>query len=228
MLLSLPRLMAMSSPTAAFIFDMDGVLVDSTRHWQQVVEPFLTRHIANWDNGKALAVAGIDMHDMYRMLVSQWGFALSEPEFLRFAEVAADEVYRHRTALVPGLQDLLEVIVSSGYKTAVASSSPARWVRKVLARFELSPYFAEVVTGDDVRRGKPEPDIFLLAAKKLHTAPERCVVIEDSLAGIHAAQSAGMRCVAIDTTLPAASLGEADFVVSAMAEIRSLLADKIL
>lgn len=182
------------------IFDMDGVLVDNARFhvraWQQ-----LGRELGKeLSDGEIRAVFGQRNREM---LASLGGRAFSDEETSRFTQ-HKEELYRDLIApeLVPtpGLPEFLEDLKQKGIKTAVATSGPIANVEFVLGRLSLDRFFDVVVTGADVKHGKPAPDIFLLAARRIGLPAERCVVFEDSTAGIEAAQRAGSPCIALSTT----------------------------
>ena len=101
----------------------------------------------------------------------------------------------------------------------MGTSGPPANVQLVLEGLQLEPYFDAVVTSVDVTRGKPDPQVFQLAAEKLGISPERCVVVEDAPAGIEAAHRAGMKVVALDSTHPADQLADADRVICALSEL---------
>jgi beta-phosphoglucomutase-like phosphatase (HAD superfamily) len=124
-------------------------------------------------------------------------------------------------AVKPGVRELLEYLKSSSFRTAVASSTYTHIVEKELSDAGILPFFDRIVGGDQVSRSKPNPDIFLRAAEVLDTAPEACLVIEDSYNGIRAAKAAGMRAIMVpdllqpdalsrrpDLSLPAARAGQ--------------------
>jgi HAD superfamily hydrolase (TIGR01509 family) len=124
--------------------------------------------------------------------------------------------------LLPGVAERVQEARAAGLKTAVASSSTSAWVEGWLERHGIRPLFDTVCSRDHVERVKPAPDLFLLAAKRLGVAPERCVVFEDSPNGIRAARAAGMRCVAIPNAVTCALPMEgADLVLASLGE-RSL------
>lgn len=122
--------------------------------------------------------------------------------------------------LLPGVVQLLRALRERGVPTAVASSS--RNAGAVVDRLQIRPLLNLVVDGNDVERGKPDPEVFLLAAKRLGVAPERCVVVEDAEKGVEAALTAGMRVVGIG---PRERVGKAHLVVDAIAD---LTADQLL
>ena len=176
------------------IFDMDGLLLDSERLFQ--------------DAWRALAEErGIVLGDTFTAEISGSGQE-QQKEILRKYYPGADpdaliaacksRVYAmEETDLVlkKGAVELLETLRSSGFRCAVASSSPLEMVRKNLARTDILKYFGVTVSGEEVSRGKPFPDVFLLAAEKLGLPAEECYVFEDSMNGIRAAAAA--RCVPV-------------------------------
>jgi beta-phosphoglucomutase len=109
-------------------------------------------------------------------------------------------------APVPGLVRLLADLRASGIRSAVATSGPRENANLVLDGLHLRQHFDAIITGDDVSRSKPHPDIFLFAARRIGIPPGQCVVFEDSSSGIEAASRAGCACIALSTTHPASEL----------------------
>jgi beta-phosphoglucomutase len=188
------------------IFDMDGVLIDNARY-----------HIRAWQRlGKDLgsefspaAISSLFGQRNFEIVKDLLGSEYSQAESDRLAE-RKEAIYRNliraEMVPVPGLPAFLERLKLEGIPAAVATSAPMENVEMTLKGLGLESYWAAVVIGADVSRGKPAPDIFLLAAKRLNLAPERCVVFEDSTSGIQAAISAGCQCIGISTTHTAEEL----------------------
>jgi len=189
----------------AVIFDMDGVLLDS--------EPFY--FASNMGIFQELGFGGqMTMEDykpfvgapawfMWETLLARFGAAVvnrpivelvhyEREKYLKFlqAKCAAGEV-----APIPGVIKLLDDLVESGHKMAIASSSDINVIHTVVDALGIRKYFDFLATGDYVKHGKPAPDIFLYAAKELGIAPEKCAVIEDSCNGVKGAAAAGMYVV---------------------------------
>ena len=120
----------------------------------------------------------------------------------------------------PGAERLLRELAGAGVKLALATSSQLRWVEMKLAGTDILACFDEVVTADDVERGKPEPDIYLAAARALSVEPASCVAVEDSWAGVESAVAAGMMVVAVAGTVSPDTLAGADVVVEGLAGVR--------
>jgi len=181
------------------VFDFDGILIDSeTPEYESHRRIFeqcgvtLTAdewcdQIGTWSDG----------HDerWFRELCARAAAAPDRDAYHAEKRRIFDEVAP--AAPMPGIAGLLATLAASGVPTAIASSSPASWVERGAATLGIRQMFRAVVTGDEVARRKPAPDIYLLAAKRLGVAPANTVAIEDSGPGIAAARAAGMKTVAI-------------------------------
>jgi HAD superfamily hydrolase (TIGR01509 family) len=143
-------------------------------------------------------------------LAKKTGTKLDEPE-LKALEVL---YYQEATALqqlLPGVVDYLVSARELGLKTAVASSSARKWVMDHLNRFGIGGHFDAIVTREDVKRTKPEPDLYVTALQRLDAQPDEAIAFEDSSNGIHAAKAAGLFCVVVPNLLTVdLDLSEAD------------------
>jgi len=128
-------------------------------------------------------------------------------------------IRNEQIAPLPGVLTWLQQLKQAGIPCVVASSTDRENIDCALESLGIGEYFSEITSGDEVVHGKPAPDVFLLAAKKIQIPPTRCVVFEDAHVGIAAAHAAGMRVVAVTTTHPADSLTSADLVVSQLDEL---------
>lgn len=180
------------------IFDLDGVIVDSERHWRRVSHEFLRALIPSWGEADQRAILGMSATAVFERLRTEYGVELSWEEYLQSYERLAAEIYGQLAEPLPGVLELIAFLSQAGYPLAIASSAPRVWVDLVLERFFLRPKFSAVVTADDVGKlTKPAPEPYLLAAERLRRKPEECLAFEDSPKGITSAKAAGMRCVAI-------------------------------
>ncbi|MGZ3686683.1 MAG: HAD family hydrolase [Bdellovibrionota bacterium] len=200
----------------AVIFDMDGVLVDSNAaHFEafrkigeQLGVPF-TRELLEQTVG---------MHN--NQIFPLWlGPGLNAERALELA-VEKEAIYRQlargKLKAIPGALTLVQALHRQGVALAVGSSGPRANVELAVETLGLGPYFRTLITGDDVKRGKPAPDIFLLAASRLGFLPEDCVVLEDAPQGVQAALSAKMKVVAVTTSRPASALAAAHLVLDTL------------
>ncbi len=182
----------------AFIFDMDGVIVDSEYHWKSLEGYFLKSLIPGWDRADQGKIIGLSQHDLYALLVSDYGLRQPKEQFqARYFEMAR-QIYGRKVALIAGFSELLFLLTAHNVPLALASSSPTSWIDIVLDRFDLRAAFREVVSADELLgEGKPSPAIYLLTAQRLHADPRKCVVVEDSCNGVLSARSAGMLCIGL-------------------------------
>ena len=208
---------------SALIFDMDGVLVDSNPfHVQKWIEFLHERGIPYNAEDLPKQILGSRNDTALRRF---FGRDLPEGEIEKLSE---DLEARFRAAFRPhaqpllGLKTLMDECRGEGIPLAVASSAMTKNVDFVVDTLKLRSYFASIVTGDDVSRPKPDPEIYIQAAERLTLAPAKCVAFEDSFVGIESAKRASMKCVAIASTFPAEELQsqtQADLVVKNFEEL---------
>lgn len=200
----------------AFIFDFDGVIVDSERHWRELGDKhFYPSLIHGWTMEDGAKMMGHGIKAGYERLVSIYGLQISYEEYTKRLDELTGEIYLSKLQLLPGLQDLIARITGLGMKIGIASSGNRPWIEDVLVRYELRELFPVVCASEDVNdRTKPNPDVYLLAAERLGVPPEECMALEDSSNGIAAAKDAGMVCLAIRTDMSALQdLTRADKIV---------------
>ena len=204
----------------AVIFDMDGVLTDS--------EPLINAAAIAMFREKGLEVQPSDFLPFVGAGEDRYIGGVTEkhhfPLDLTAAKRRTYEIYLElvstRLKVFPGVHELVRACRQAGLRLAVASSADEVKIVANLRQIGLAPdTWDAVVTGEDVAAKKPAPDIFLAAATRLGLAPAQCVVVEDAVNGVQAAKAAGMRCVAVAQTFPAAQLQGADVVRSDIAAV---------
>jgi beta-phosphoglucomutase len=202
-----------SMQQAAVIFDMDGVLaLTEQAHWESWRVPAEARGI-HLQYATFVSCFGRINADCVAIMFGQ---DVSTEESNRIAdekENAFRDIVRKNVPLAPGLLPLLEGLRARGIKLAVGSSGPAENVNLILGSGGIRQYFDAVVHGGEVKRGKPAPDVFLLAAERLGVPAARCTVVEDAPAGIRAAVAAEMMPVAVATTHDSEELKAAGAIV---------------
>ncbi len=210
--------------TPAVIFDMDGVLIDSYEaHFQSWID--LARETGKKFNREDFTWAfGRTSRET---VVKYWGSDLS-PERVAQLDDRKEELYRviiaDKLPVMPGVMALMDDLHRNGFKMAVGSSGPPENVYVTVDQLGRSRFDA-IVTGKDVKKGKPNPEVFLTAAKKLGLEPNHCAVIEDAPAGIAAAKAAGMVAIGMTSTgRTRTELVAADVIVGTLTELN---ADKI-
>ncbi len=206
----------------AFIFDMDGVIVDSERHWKSLEGFFLKSLVPGWrpdDQGK---IIGLSIHDLYRMLTEEYGLRRPKEDFLALYHGMAEEIYGEKASIIPGFTELLSQLENRGTPIALASSSPRAWINIVLDRFDLRGSFRAVVSADELEggAGKPSPAIYLLTASRLGVPSKGCVVMEDSRNGVLSARNAAMFCIGFRNGFnEEQDLSQANVLVSSYSQI---------
>jgi HAD superfamily hydrolase (TIGR01509 family) len=200
----------------AVVFDMDGVLVDTEQVWDEVREGLVRERGGHWHERAQADMMGMSSPEWSRYMHEELG--LAEPP----AEINDEVVrrmqlrYRESLPLLPGAVEAVERLAAAA-PLALASSSNRPLIDAVLEAAGLTARFRATVSSEEVPRGKPAPDVFLEAARRLGAAPERCAAIEDSSNGLRAAHAAGMRVIAVPNAHypPAeAALALADAVAS--------------
>jgi HAD superfamily hydrolase (TIGR01509 family) len=207
----------LNSQPAAVIFDLDGVLIDSSPyHYRKWVQFFTERGVAFDPEKLPRQILGPRNDVILRQF---FGNRLTEGE-IRF--LTQDLERRFREAIgphaqpLPGIPTLIKGIHAAGIPMAVASSAVAKNVEFIVAALGLKSYFRFLLNGDEVTHPKPDPEIYLQAAAKLGKPAAACVVFEDTYVGVEAAKRAGMKCVAIASTFSSEELRshtKADLVV---------------
>jgi HAD superfamily hydrolase (TIGR01509 family) len=213
--------------TEAVVFDLDGVIVDSEHVWDEVRRQLATERGGRWHDRASRDMMGMSSSEWSRYMHDVIG--LSEPPEEINAEVVRrlEAVYRERLPLIPGAVEAVEAFAAR-WPLGLASSSNREVIDFVLEVSGLARWFTTTVSSEEVRRGKPAPDVYLEAARRLDAQPERCAAVEDSEAGIRSAKSAGMRVIVIPNPhFPPAdeALAGADVVLSSVAELKPEFAE---
>ena len=178
------------------VFDMDGVLLDSEHVWDDVREQLARERGGRWHERAQADMMGMSSVEWSRYMHDVIGLPESPEEIDAEVVQRMEARYAEELPLIEGAVDAVRRLAAS-FPLALASSSNRPLIDLVLVRSGLVGAFATTVSSEEVARGKPAPDVFLEAARRLGVAPERCVAIEDSGNGIKAARAAGMRVLAI-------------------------------
>lgn len=215
----------------AVIFDVDGVLTDSYRphflSWQRMfgeqgVE--FTEETFRGTFGRTNRDILLELYrgDVTEEQIVQWGDR---------KEVLYREIITERFEPIPGAVELIDALAAAGFTLAVGSSGPPENIRVTLDKLGRADRFAAIVTGADVVRGKPDPQVFLLAAERLGVPRSRCAVVEDAPQGVEAANRAGMASIGLTGTTTREKLAHARMVVDRLSvlspkDIASLIGDR--
>jgi len=180
----------------AVVFDLDGVLLDSEQVWDEVREQLTRERGGRWHENAQREMMGMNSLEWSRYMHDTLG--LSEPPEEISAEVVRrlEERYRNQLPLLDGAREAVERLAAR-WPLGLASSSNRELIDLVLDVSGLARFFRVTVSSEEVPRGKPAPDVYLEAARRLEVAPESCAAVEDSSNGIRSAKAAGMRVIAI-------------------------------
>ncbi|MBN2513513.1 MAG: HAD-IA family hydrolase [Sedimentisphaerales bacterium] len=213
---------------AGVIFDMDGVLVDS--------EPFICKAACMMFAELGLQVRPEDFVPFVGMGENRYLGGVAEHYHFQIDIIQAKkrtydiylDIIRGQLQPLPGVHAFVEKCRILGKKIAIASSADRLKVIGNLSEIHLPPeQFDAVITGEDVVHKKPNPEIFLLAARKLGLAPEHCLVVEDAVSGVAAAKAAGAACLALTTSFTRRQLQGADFFAPCLAEVPDVVINQI-
>jgi beta-phosphoglucomutase len=206
---------------------MDGVIVDSAyyhmRSWQETFGAYgITYTEADFKRSFGQRNDEIIPHVLGKEFTPEKYTAIVDAK-----ETAFRRLIRGNVRAFPGVLGLLGALDTAGISQALVSSTPRENIDLITDSLNIKKYFDVVLSGDDVTEGKPSPQGYLLAAQRLAVSPADCVVIEDAVAGVQAARNGGMKCIAVTNTHPAASLREADLVVSSLKDVDMTVVRKL-
>jgi HAD superfamily hydrolase (TIGR01509 family) len=181
---------------AAVIFDLDGVLVDSESAWDQARRELVDEVGGTWKPEATRAMLGMSSPEWSRYVRDELGVPMTPEEINAAVVEHIERHYREALPLIPGAVDAVRRIAQR-WPLGLASSSNRPIIDLVLEQSDLADCFAATVSSEEVGRGKPAPDVYLAAARRLGLEPERCVAIEDSSNGLRSASAAGLGIIAI-------------------------------
>ena len=202
----------------AILWDLDGVLADTFELHYQTWATAFAGHGLPFDRQLYHGAFGMNNKDLVAVVLGRPAEAGFVAQVTEQKERAFQQAAPGLVRSFPGVQAWLEEARALGLQQAVASSAPQGNIEVLVDALGFRPYFAALVSGFAIP-GKPDPAVFLEAARRLGIHPKDCLVIEDSLPGLEAARRAGMRCLAVANTNPPEALGGADLVAVSLAEV---------
>ena len=214
----------------AVIWDVDGVLIDSGEQHRRAWEQLAREEGLPYSDAAFWATFGMRNADIFPRMFGVSG----PPERIIALGDRKEAIYRallaQDAAPLPGAKELLAALHAAGYRQALGSSAPPANLEAIISLLGIASFLNAIVSGEQVARGKPAPDIFLTAAERLNIPPTRCLVIEDAPAGVAAAHAGGMRCLAVRRAgqPDAPGLDAADALVDSLTEASVALVDRLL
>jgi HAD superfamily hydrolase (TIGR01509 family) len=205
----------------AVVFDLDGVLLQSEEVWDRVREAYVRERGGRYDDEIQRAMMGMSSTEWSRFLHDEAGVPEDAQTINAEVVLRMLDAYRDHLPLIDGAVDAVARLASR-WPLGLASSSNRQLIDAVLDEAGLARYFRATVSSEEVARGKPAPDVYLEAARRLGIAATRCAAVEDSHGGIRSAKAAGMRVVAIpNPTYPPddEALAQADVTIGSLAEL---------
>ena len=212
----------------AIIFDLDGVIVDTAKYhylaWQKIAND-LGFDFSKEENEQ---LKGVSRVQSLEFLLEKGNITLSQAEKEQYLQAKNTHYlslisHMDESELLEGIKDLLWVLHREKIPFALGSAS--KNARRILEALQLTELFTAIVDGTDVSKAKPDPEVFVIAARKICRTPKNCIVIEDSKAGIQAANSVGMTSIGIGDK---SVLGKADFVLKNTGELTFSFIKKLL
>ncbi len=210
----------------AIIFDLDGVIVDSEPLWENAMRIHLLRYGIHANRDKKTErfiskyIRGRSEKEGIASLKKHFGLRGSYKKILKERLRILFQIFDRELKEIPGAISLIKKLHANGYPLILASSSPEPAIRYILLRYKLRKYFKAVISGENFKKGKPHPDIFLACAKIFKEKPSSILVIEDSISGVAAAHRAGMVCIALKQPYtPRKDLQSAYKIIGALKEI---------
>lgn len=205
----------------AVIFDMDGVIIDS----EPINTALAIKTIAHFGNSitseEMEKYAGSTMKVIFSSIKENKHLVATVEEITTYMQASMlRNLAEEDIEPIAGIRELLITLKEKNIPTAIASSSPKNMIEAVVEKFKLQEYFTYLVSGYEVKHSKPNPEIYLVTAKKLGIAPSDCVVIEDSKNGVNAAKNAGMTCIGFrNLNSGKQDISRADTIVDSITEI---------
>lgn len=205
----------------AVIFDMDGVIIDSEPIHFEVDMQTMKDFGCSISKEELNKYVGTTNEYMYTDIKNNYKIDKSVEELIYYrSEMVKKKISESDLMPIEGITHLLKHLKDKNIPAAIASSSPRDFIEVVVSKFGLEDYFSCILSGEEVEKGKPDPDIYIEAAKKLGILPKECIVIEDSKNGVLAAKKAGMKCIGFkNANSGEQDLSKADFIVNSIVEI---------
>ncbi|MBI1971811.1 MAG: HAD family phosphatase [Candidatus Aenigmarchaeota archaeon] len=207
----------------AVIYDLDDTMVDSNPLHVEAFETILKKLGHDIDEMPAeirSRFVGMRIVDISRKMCDYFKFDVNLEAFFRERNKVFLDIVKNKLQSMPGLLYSLRLFRENGLRVAIASSGTREYINFVLEKFSIAGYFDVIVSGDDVKLGKPDPETYFVACEKLGLKPGECLVLEDSTVGVQSAKSAGCKCIAFQSpNTPVQDHSKADLVLGSLEKL---------
>ena len=208
----------------AVLWDMDGVIIDSEKHYMAGTLIWMKKLGYQGDLKQLSTIIGTTMEITYKMLEEMLDYKYSISELAKNNELYFQEnPLDYNKIKNEGVDEVLKYLKENNIKAALCSSSPLHTIMNVLKVCHIEKYFDYIVSGDQFKQSKPNPEIYISATNKLNVSIEQCLVVEDSNMGIAVGKNAGIYTVALKEEMFSIDQSEADVIISSLSEVIDII-----
>ena len=202
------------------VFDLDGVIIDSPRIYFLTMRDFIRKKGAEVSDAEIHNLIAFSLKDEFHIIRDKYGIESDFEEFIEETLLKSRDIMESELQLNAGVLELLAELKNKKYKIALASNNNGSTIFYVLKKFGIEQSFDAIVTAEEVKNGKPAPDVYEVAVKKLGLVPEECIGIEDSVIGLQAVKNAGMKCVVVPNEFTMGkTFDSADLIIKSLKDI---------
>ena len=206
----------------AFLFDMDGVVIDSEKLYSQSEEKLLAQYGVSFDDSDWLKIKGCTEKQFYDLIYSKFSLDIPRQELMRQGRNFLKNIFSEKLHYMDGFNDIYNLIKEQ-YQLALVTSTGSELADHIDGLLSIYKKFNIVINSSDTMLHKPNPEPYLLAMNRLGVKPQDCVVIEDSIQGIKAGKAAGCYVIALEGSLKKEFLKESDYIISSFYDLKKIL-----
>jgi len=206
----------------AFLFDMDGVVIDSEKLYSQSEEKLLAQYGVSFDDSDWLKIKGCTEKQFYDLIYSKFSLNISREELMLQGRKFLKNIFSEQLQYMDGFNEVY-AIIKNKYQLALVTSTGSELADHIDGLLSIYKKFNIVVNSSNTVLHKPNPEPYLLAMNRLGVKPQECIVIEDSIQGIKAGKAAGCFVIAIEGSLQKEFLKESDYIISNFYELKKIL-----
>lgn len=214
------------------IYDMDDLMINSYPLHMNAFQVLLKQYghsIYEIPSDIRTSFIGMRIIDIAENIIKNLKLNVKVNDFYKKRTEIFLKLVKKELKLMDGLMYSLKLFKKNNYRIGLASSGTKEYIDIVLNKFNLHSYFDVIISGDDVKKGKPDPEVYLVAVKKLGLNPRECVALEDATTGIESAKNAGCKCIAVVNKLtPPQDLSKADIVLNSLKELKIEMVRKLV